>query len=144
MPTLGRRGKLYVNSASYASPTWVEITLARDVSDNKETTTVDADCRAMGDWEAELAVSKKMSIDFDMIHDTTNSAWSIISTAYHALSTVDILMLNGPRTTSGSKGMRAVCTVKKFAKSEPLKNIQVDAVSLAPALNDNVPVEYTA
>ena len=143
-PKLGRRAKIYVNSATYGSPTWVEISLARDVSDNKGTTSVDADCREMGDWEVKLAVSKNLSIDFDMIHDSANAAWVLLSAAFDALSTVDVLMLDGPRTTAGSKGMRATCSIEKFAATQPLKNIQVDSVTLAPALSSYPPETYTA
>jgi hypothetical protein len=65
--------------------------------------------------------------------------------AYLARTTVELLCLDGPQTTTGSQGLRAVCKITKFTRKEELNGVVMTEVKASPAKNsDSAPVWYVA
>jgi hypothetical protein len=62
--------------------------------------------------------------------------------AYDNDTVVDMLILNGPVGTSGSRGLRANLNVTDLSDSQPLEGVEMISVSLEVAISANAPVPY--
>ena len=139
---LGLEGKAYYNSGSYGSPTWGEITVARDVTLNLDTETADARTRANLLWGADAVVKLAASVDMDILWEPTNAVFAALLTAFLAGTGVEILVLDGAVGTSGSRGLRATMCIGKFTRGEPLNGVMVASVSFRPTVATNNPAWY--
>src|SRR5215471_2188056 len=136
---IGRAGGLYLNTATYAAPTWVEIALARDVTSNIESETADADSRAAGIWGADVVVKLTLSVDFQMIWDT---AIAYVVTMYNAAiagTASEFAIMDGKLTDPTARGIRALCCYSKFSRPEPLRDVMVADVTIKPTYSLNPP-----
>ncbi len=70
---LGLDAVLYRNTATYATPTWSEISNARDVTLNLESGEADASRRGGGGWEEVLKALKSGSIEFELLYDNADA-----------------------------------------------------------------------
>jgi len=64
---LGLDAKLYRNTGTYDTPTWVEMTNVKDLTLNLESGEADVTTRANNGWRATVATLKDGSIEFEMV-----------------------------------------------------------------------------
>lgn len=133
--TLGLDAKLYYNSATEGSPTWVEITPVRDLTLNMDAATADVTTRASGGWRMQVPTLKEVSLDFQMIWDPSDAGFAVIHDAYIANSTVELLILDGPEDTAGSEGMRGSFGITAVPRNEALEDALMCDVSAVLAPN---------
>ena len=136
---IGRSGGLYLNTGTYALPTWVEVALAKDVTSNIESETADADNRSAGLWGADVVVRLSLSVDFQMIWDT---AVAYVLTMYNAAivgGSSEFAILDGKMTDPTARGIRALCCYGKFSRPEPLRDVMVTDVTIKPTYSVNPP-----
>ena len=139
---LGLNAKLYRNTGTYASPTWNEIGNVKDVTLNLESAEADVTVRANNGWRATVPTLKDASIEFEMVWDTDDEDFEAVRDAYLNNTTLEVVALDGPVTgtgSSGSQGLRAVCNVTGFSRSEPLEEALSVSVTLKPAYSVNPP-----
>ena len=139
---LGLNAKLYRNTGSYASPTWNEIGNVKDVTLNLESAEADVTVRANNGWRATVPTLKDASIEFEMVWDTDDEDFEAVRDAYLNNTTLEVLALDGPVSGAGStgnQGLRAVCNVTGFSRSEPLEEALSVSVTLKPAYSVNPP-----
>ena len=142
---LGMEAKLYRNTATYATPTWSEITNARDVTLNLEAGEADASRRGGGGWRETLQALKDGNIEFEMLFDSSDAAFTALRDAFFNNTPLDVLALEGDVATSGNEGLRMVCAVTNFSRNEPLEETLTVNVTLKPTPNaDSPPVWFTA
>ena len=140
---VGLACKLYYNSGTYASPTWVEIEKAKDVELNLEAGEADATDRGSGGWREFLAALKDASIEFEINHDSSDAGYVALRTAFFAsTNAIEILALEGDVAVAGNEGLRATCAVFGFSRSEPLDSTVSESLSLKPTPNDDSPPEW--
>ena len=139
---LGLNAKLYRNTGSYASPTWNEIGNVKDVTLNLESAEADVTVRANNGWRATVPTLKDASVEFEMVWDTADEDFQAIRDAYLNNTTLEVLALDGPVSGAGStgnQGLRAVCNVTDFSRSEPLEEALSVSVTVKPAYSVNPP-----
>ncbi len=139
---LGLNAKLYRNTGSYASPTWNEIGNVKDVTLNLESAEADDTVRANNGWRATVPTLKDASVEFEMVWDTADEDFQAIRDAYLNNTTLEVLALDGPVSGAGStgnQGLRAVCNVTGFSRSEPLEEALSVSVTVKPAYSANPP-----
>src|SRR4051794_30097558 len=117
---LGKNARLYYNSASPGSPTWVAIGNVRDVKIDFDKKDADAATRDTGGVEAYLGTFIACPIDFQMNHNTADAGWQALKASFFNFSAIELLVLDGPKETTGSQGWRCPYECMKFAKGEPL------------------------
>jgi len=142
---LGLNAKLYRNTGTYASPTWNEIGNVKDVTLNLESAEADVTVRANNGWRATVPTLKDASIEFEMVWDTADEDFQSIRDAYLNVTTLDVLALDGPVSGAGStgnQGLRAVCNVTGFSRSEPLEEALSVSVTVKPAYSVNPPTWF--
>lgn len=146
MALLGLSCKLYRNSATFATPTWVEIDEVQDVTVGLDKNEGVIKKRGSG-YELNLPGQKTTAINFGFLHDdTTNttSNFDVLRDAYFDDDIIDFLAIDGASGTSGSTGFRAECFVKNFSENEPLEDGVNHDVELKPAPTANAqPVQFT-
>ena len=141
---LGKDAKLYHNSGSYASPTWVEIENVRDLSLSMERADTDITTRGGGGWRQSVATLADGSVDFQMVWDTSDTDFTAIKDAFTGASTIEFLILDGSQAVAGSQGLRATMAVTGFSRNEGLEDALTVDVSLKTAYAANAPSWYTA
>lgn len=140
---VGLSCKLYENTATYASPVWVEITIARDVTLNMEAGEAEASSRS-NTFREYLQALKDASIEFDALYDAEDARFQSIKDAFFDDTTLEILALDGSSATSGNEGLRMTCIVSAFTRNEPLEDTVTMSVTLKPTPNDDAaPAWYT-
>jgi hypothetical protein len=136
---LGLDAKLYRNSSTYESPTWVEIENVKDVTLSLEKGEADVTTRANDGWRATKGTLKDASVEFQMVWDTEDTGFTAIQEAYFGNTSLDLAVMSGDITTAGSQGLRAEMDVFSFSRSEALEEAQMVDVSLKPTYSANAP-----
>lgn len=137
---LGFEGKLYFCAAGIGgTPTWTEITKAKNVTLNLSKNEADATTRANGGWKAVKGALKEASIEFDMPWDTTDATLTALQTAYLTNALIGIACMDGGITTAGSQGLWADIDVLEFTRDEPLDDGMGVKVTVKPTISANAP-----
>jgi len=139
---LGLAAKLYYNTGSYASPTWTLIGNVKDVTLTLEKGTADITTRAAAGWRATVGTLKDLTIEFAMVWDTTDAAFTAIQTAFMNNTSIEVVALDGLVATTGSQGPRVTCDVTSFSRSEPLEDALTVSVTLKPTYSANAPAWF--
>lgn len=132
--TRGRDFKLYRNTDDPydSSPTWREVTDVRDLTRGLEKTMADASIRG-SEYKLQVSVQKDLSVDFQMVYDPDDVDVQAFEDAFHEDTDVELLFLDGPIDTVGSKGLRGMFQVSKFTGNEALTDVGLNDVTVVPA-----------
>jgi len=136
---LGMEAKLYRNTGTYAAPVWVEVANVKDVTLNLEKGEADVTTRANQGWRATVGTLKEGSLEFEMVWDTGDPGFEALKDAYFNDTPVEMAVLDGVVTASGSQGLRASFSVTNFSRSEPLEEAITAKVTLKPTYAANPP-----
>lgn len=136
---LGLDAKLFRNTASYATPTWAEITNVRDVTLNLEAGEADVTTRGNNGWRATVATLKDGSIEFEMVWDSDDDDFTAIRDAFLNKTSVEMAVMDGSMATSGSQGLRASFMVTSFSRNEPLEEAITVSVTAKPTYSTSPP-----
>lgn len=142
---LGLDAALYYNSNTYASPTWVEATRIRDVTLNLEKGLADVSTRAGSGWRENVGTLKDGSVTFMMLQAPTgtDTVFGAFRDAFLNNTSIEVLVLDGDRTTTGSQGLRATMIVSGFTRNENLEEAIGYDVTIQPTPADNAPAWVT-
>jgi hypothetical protein len=143
-PVLGFNGKLYYNSGTYASPTWVLIDNVGDIEVTDATEKVEIPIRRNGGFKAYVQGLTDYGLAFKMVYDPADAAQSAIRNAKINRTPIEFLVLDQAVATAGSSGIRATMSVFKCARTEPLSGPMMAEVELAPTYAANPPSVFTA
>lgn len=142
---LGLDAKLYHNTGTFGAPVWAEIEDAQDVSLTLEAGEAEVKRRA-STWTEFLAALKEAAIEFEMVSDPTNTAdFQALRDAFLNRTAIELLILDGDVTTTGSEGLRMTSLITQFSRNEPLEEVLTFSVMAKPTPNaDSVPAWVTA
>ncbi len=144
---LGLDAKLYRNTATYASPTWSELTNVRDLTLSLEKGEADVTTRANGGWRALAGTLKEGSIEFEMVWDPADAGFTAIKDAWFNDESIEFAVMDGalpPPSGGTSQGLRATMQVLSFSRSEPLEEAMTVSVTIKPTYAANAPEWMTA
>ena len=137
---LGLDGKLYYCAAGIGgTPTWSEVTVAKDVTCTINKGEADVSTRGGGGWKATIGAMKDASIEFELVYDDADAAVQAILDAFLAGSILGLAVAKGDITQNGTKALMADCAVLKFDEKEPLENAITISVSAKPTYSANQP-----
>ena len=137
---LGLSAKMYRNTGTYASPVWNEIKNVKDLTLTLETGEADVTTRGNAGWRATVATLRDASVEFEMVWDTSDDDFSAIRNAFLNNTSLEVAVMDGDITTSGSQGLRATCMVTSFSRSEALEEAITVSVTIKPTYSVNPPV----
>lgn len=127
---VGHECVLYYNSGTEGSPTWLEIDTVRDVNLTLSSNEVDDTSRTTNGWRSKLAGLREWGADFEMIYDTSNTAWQEVRAAYFAGTSIEVLALDGDITVDGQQGLRGIVFVTEFSRAEPLEDVVANSTTM--------------
>jgi hypothetical protein len=139
----GNAGKLYRNSATYATPTFVEVANIRDMS--IDDARAEADLSARGDdISVFLAGKRTVGVQLEMVYDDTDTGYDALRDAYEGNTVIELWIADGPAATTGSTGPRGWWIVSSLSRAIPFEDGMMATVTLRPAANAaNAMTTYT-
>ena len=136
---LGMQAKLYRNSGSYGTPTWVEVGNVKDLTLNLEAGEADVTTRSNSGWRATVATLKDGSIEFEMVWDTSDANFTAIQQAFFNNTPLEFAVMDGAIATAGSQGLRATMSITNFSRNEALEEAIMVSVTAKPTYAANAP-----
>lgn len=139
MPKLGKDCKLYYSddllSAENppASASWKIINNVRDSTLGLEKGEADVSTRGSGGWRQTLGTLKEGSIDFEMVWETEDAAFSALQNAFMNNAELALAVMDGEIDGPGSEGLASNFSVMSFTRSEPLEEGVTVAVTIKPS-----------
>lgn len=135
----GRKGWAYYNTGTFGSPVWAPIKGIRDLTRTGGTVSIDVATRET-DAVATGVVGRDRGLSFQLLRQTSQASYLAIENAYDTDdATLDVLSLDGPVATTGSRGVRAIMQVTKFDEPEPLVEKMTVDVEMKPTQSDDLP-----
>lgn len=131
---LGLEMKAYRNTATYATPTWVEMDNVKDLTRNLDKATADMSRRASGGWRASRATLKDGNVSFQMVYDTADADFAALHDAWLNNTKINFAFADGPIATAGTQYWRAWMDVKTFSITENLEEGVMVNVELVVAV----------
>jgi len=141
----GRECMLCINTGTYASPTWLPVTIAKDVTVSRSVDKLEDNCRSAGAYKQYVVGTIDLSVDLEVCHRNLDDRWMDIESAIENGTTLDIMVLDGDHdatnipTGQSAKGIRMVCNVFECENAQPLEDPLSDTYTFAPSadLNSN-------
>lgn len=136
---LGLDAKLYRNTGTIGSNLWDLIANVRDVTLNLETGEADVTTRGNNGWRATVGTLKDASIEFEMVWDTADTDFAALKNAFFDGTPIELLVADGDMGDAGAQGLRAVCRIIKFTRSEALEEAITVSVTAKPTYSTSPP-----
>jgi hypothetical protein len=136
---LGMEGKLFRNAGTYGTPDWKEMKNVKDLTLTLEKGEADLTTRGNAGWKATVGTLKEGSIEFEMVWDTEDEGFTALQNAWFGDTPVEMAVMDGPITASGSQGLRATMSVISFSRKEPLEEAMTASISIKPTYAEHAP-----
>tara|TARA_Y100000310_G_scaffold310662_1_gene356143 strand:+ start:1198 stop:1650 length:453 start_codon:yes stop_codon:yes gene_type:complete len=110
---VGNDLKLYYNTGTDATPTWVEIDIVGDVTVNLEAGDAEVDLR-LTNWLLNLPSKLSGSIDLALANNIGNTAYDALRGYYFNRTIAQYASANAAIATSGTEYFKAFCHFSSF------------------------------
>ena len=135
-PVVGKDCKLYYNTGTRASPTWVEIKKARDVAANAGKGEADVSNRESS-WKKDMSALKTLEVNFGYTHKRgTDTVFAALLAQYLNDTNVEFAVMDGDITYIGAKGWRAFYQCFTLNQTQELENGSVWEVGIKPTWHE--------
>lgn len=129
---LGLDAVLYRNTGAPGTALWISVNNVRDVTLNLETGEADVTTRGNNGWRATVGTLKDASIEFEMVWDTEDANFTALKNAFFDGTPIELAVMDGDMTVAGAQGLRAVCRVLNFTRTESLEEALTVSVTAKP------------
>lgn len=133
----GVNAKIYRNTGTYGSPTWTAVGLVKDDTEGTPWDMVEAGAR---ETKAKLYAKTRTDISESVVvrADDSDAGYNAFATAAESQTTVmDLLILDGPITAEGARGLRAEFLVNKTGKPKEIDGVIYVTFELKPTWTSN-------
>lgn len=127
---VGYDARMYYNNGTEAVPVWLELDSVRDVTLNQTRNEIDDTSRLARGWRSRLAGLAEWGADFEMVYNTSNTAWQKIRASFLANTSIEVLILDGDIVEDDHEGLRGSVFVTDFTRSEPLEDVVSSSCTL--------------
>jgi hypothetical protein len=134
-PSLARA---YINTGTYAAPTWTELKTIQDATTETEIDELDATPRNAA-FAATVDGPAKLTFNLTLLWDPADPGLAALQNHYINRTPLDFLATDQPVTISGAQGPRAYVHVFHYRKLEQRNNAQAIEVTLKPTYADQPP-----
>lgn len=123
----------YDSASSTASPTWVEIPQAQDVSEPSAMEEVEASCKASV-RKRYLPGQEDAGIEFDylFVQGGNDEVFNFMHDKYHTREPIHMASADGPMNADGTLYLRDWFVITKFEPGQDLGGSRVYAVTMKP------------
>lgn len=134
---LGKNCKLYRNTGTWGSPTWVEVENVKDLTLNLAYQEADVSTRAGGGVSRAEPTLLDVSLEFDQVRDTDDADQTAILTAFFAGTLIDMAVSEAAIATAGTKYYRQEWKVLSGPQAEALADAKRISFTLKPCFSSN-------
>jgi hypothetical protein len=135
-PVIGKDCKLYYNSGTHFSPTFVEIKKAINVSATLSKNEADVSARFSG-WSLAMGALKTLEITFNYRHiQGTDSVFAALQAAFFAGTPIQFLMLDADFNENGAQGILAFCEIMSMNPGQELESSQELEFTIKPTYKE--------
>jgi hypothetical protein len=133
-PIVGGNCKMYYNSATYSSPTWVEMTEVGDVSiPDLGSNLAEINTRS-SKWTRNLAGQMKLAVEFTYLYKADTTVFDFLRALFFSQGTNEFAVMDGAIATAGTEGLRFPGLIENFPINQNLEEVSmVDTCRLALA-----------
>lgn len=129
---VGQEAKLYRNTGTHATPTWVEMKRAIDVSITSTKDKADTS-RRESSVKRQKGAMKDLGIEFGYRYKRgTDADWDALWDSFWNGTPIEFAVMDGDIGTTGNKGLLMYCEVFDFPSDEPLSESKTYNVGVAP------------
>lgn len=136
---LGLDAVLYRNTGAPGTTLWVSVNNVRDVTLNLETGEADVTTRGNNGWRATVGTLKDASIEFEMVWDTEDTDFTALKNAFFDGTPIELAVMDGDMSAAGTQGLRAVCRILNFTRTESLEEALTVSVTAKPTYSTAPP-----
>jgi hypothetical protein len=108
-PIVGGNCKLYYNSGTVASPTWVEISEIGDLSVPDFANTLAEIKTRASQWDAALPARKKLAVEFSYLYKADTTIWQFLRDMYWNSEIHEFAVADGDIATDRHRGAAVRC-----------------------------------
>jgi hypothetical protein len=138
----GRDAKMYRNTASYGTPTWVAMDNIGDVSDDLNHEQVEVPLRSSGNINRFFYGNTSMSLTINTSNIKDDATLAAIWDAFRNKTTLDLLVLDRAKEDAEARGFRCEFGVFGHPRDQAVKSVQSSALALVPVISSNPVVFY--
>lgn len=131
---IGIRCKIYINTGTYSSPTWDELTSVNDFKQNVAWNKVDAHDRGT---RIDLAVKTSLALSWTGNVKTQGDSYDLVLEAVLTDKIKDCLILNGDKATEGVTGWRSPCQFFSANQDQGRGTVLYDEIEVMPTVGDS-------
>jgi len=118
------KAKIYNNGGTHASPTWDEIDIVRDCTLSMEQNENDITARNGLGYVQTAGTLIDASVEFGVVWDTGNAAFSALLTAFFDRAPVELRVLDNDQTDPETGvGLQAFFVVTSFTRNEGIADV---------------------
>jgi aryl-phospho-beta-D-glucosidase BglC (GH1 family) len=118
---IGKNAKAYYNTATYTTPTWVEIPKIQDLSVPLSKNMVDLPSREI-DWSVKGAGLKTMQVTFGyLMVSGADTVFDALLDSFISDTPIGMAFMNGAIATSTNQGMRAYLVASGMDEDQGLE-----------------------
>ncbi len=136
---LGKDAKVYRNSATYLSPSWVEIDVVKDASLKVDAGEWDGSRRGSSGWKQAARTMKNAEIELDMVFVPADAGYVALRNAFLAGTLLDMVVLTGLISVDDNEGLRAEMVVLSLERDEKLEEGIMVKCKVKPGVSTNAP-----
>lgn len=130
---VGNQCKLYFNSATNASPTWVLIDEVGDVSIPDLGLDLAEIATRASNWRANLPGLFNSSLEFEYLYRANTTVFDALRAKFFARTPTQFAVMDGAIATIGSEGLKGYFLIDKFPIDQALVAAVKTQVHCAPA-----------
>jgi hypothetical protein len=136
MLKVGNDMKLYYNSGTNESPTWVEICIVGDVTVDHAINDAEVDLRC-SQWLLNLPAKHSGSINIFLANSIGLAIWSFLNTMAFSRTITQFASANANIATSGTEYFKAYCHFSNFPWGQPTQEIASHDATLSLSWKEN-------
>ena len=132
---IGHDCKIYVNTASWASPTWAEVTIAINVKLSDPTNLVEKMTRG-SDFKKYRPGLRDPSLEMDIDNIPGDANFVLIQAAKTGRTPIEFAIMDGDITVSATAGFRGVWEVENFEQDQQQEAHASWSATFKPSCDD--------
>lgn len=142
-PMVGIAHRLYYNTAQPDTPTWVQITIAKDIKVTADKEKVEITNRGHGETNRYAGGGVDIGFTFDVSNKPADAGFVALLASFTGKTSIELAAVDGDITVAGTQGVRAVCEVFKFERTAGLKGEAKWDCEAAPTDSSEAPSFFT-
>lgn len=135
---LGITSKLYINIGTAIVPVWSEVNLISDLVVAADWNEGEASAR-LEQIQTFEPTNMALGLTGKVRKNITDTSYLLLRTAHRTRGILDVLVLDGDRTTNGSDGFRFDCKVTKWSEDQGLQQVIFKEFEIKPCIPSNLP-----